>query len=153
MSNHSKKMQRDLKTGLVLGLVLLIVAVVWVSTRPSPEEKMQDLQKADYQQESPNQPLWPDISGRRDTLSTTPTDKTDEPETKDSNVPDRTVYEQAEKIKTQKFHIVRKGETLYEISRKYYGSANNWKKIFDANRNVLEDANKLTPGIKLIIPE
>jgi len=63
------------------------------------------------------------------------------------------VYEQAEKIKTQKFHIVRKGETLYEISRKYYGSANNWKKIFDANRNVLEDANKLTPGIKLIIPD
>jgi len=44
MSNRSKKMQRDLKTGLVLGLVLLIVVVVWVSTRPSPEEKMQDLQ-------------------------------------------------------------------------------------------------------------
>ena len=69
------------------------------------------------------------------------------------NLPDLMMYEESEKIKTQKFHIVRKGETLSEISRKYYGSANNWKKIFDANRNVLEDANKLTPGIKLIIPE
>jgi nucleoid-associated protein YgaU len=62
-------------------------------------------------------------------------------------------YEQDEKIKTQKFHIVRKNQTLSAISQKYYGSANKWKKIFDANRDLIKNANKLQPGMKLIIPD
>ena len=66
---------------------------------------------------------------------------------------DSTIYEQTEKIKTQKFHIVRQGETLSDISYKYYGSANKWRMILDANRDVVKDANKLRPGTKIIIPE
>lgn len=62
-------------------------------------------------------------------------------------------YEQAEKIKTQKFHIVRKDQTLSAISQEYYGSVNKWKKILDANRDIIKDANKLQPGMKLIIPD
>jgi nucleoid-associated protein YgaU len=62
-------------------------------------------------------------------------------------------YEQAEKIKTQKFHIIRKDQTLSAISKEYYGSPNKWKKILDANRDVIKDANKLQPGMKLIIPD
>jgi LysM repeat protein len=62
-------------------------------------------------------------------------------------------FVQSEKIKTQKFHIVRKDQTLSDISRIYYGSPNKWKKIFNANRNIIKDANKINPGIKLIIPD
>jgi acetyl esterase/lipase len=60
---------------------------------------------------------------------------------------------QPETIRSQRFHIVRKGETLSEISYKYYGSAGKWRKIFGANRGTVKDANTVMPGTKLIIPE
>ena len=60
---------------------------------------------------------------------------------------------QPETTRPQRFHIVRKGETLSEISRKYYGSAGKWRKIFEANRGTVKDANTVRAGTKLIIPE
>ncbi len=68
-------------------------------------------------------------------------------------VPDLTIYEQKEKIKTTKFHIVRRGETLSSIAQQYYGAASRWQKIREANRDNIKDANKITPGTKLIIPD
>ena len=60
---------------------------------------------------------------------------------------------QPETMKPQRFHIVRKGETLSEISYKYYGSTGKWRKIFEANRGTLKDANTVRSGTKLIIPD
>ena len=68
-------------------------------------------------------------------------------------LPDSTQYEQTEKIKPQRFHIVREGETLSMISNLYYGSAGKWQKILDSNRKTITDANKIKPGTKLIIPD
>jgi len=70
-----------------------------------------------------------------------------------AGVPDLTIYEKAEKIKTTRFHILRKDETLSSVSQQYYGTRNKWQKILDANKNIIKDPNKLQPGIKLIIPE
>jgi nucleoid-associated protein YgaU len=70
-----------------------------------------------------------------------------------AGVPDLTIYEKAEKIKTTRFHIVRKNETLSAISQQYYGDRNKWQKITQANKNVIKDPNKLQPGTKLIIPD
>jgi len=53
----------------------------------------------------------------------------------------------------ERFHIVRRGETLSDISYKYYGSADKWQKILDANRKMIKDVNKPKPDVKLIIPE
>jgi acetyl esterase/lipase/phage tail protein X len=53
----------------------------------------------------------------------------------------------------QRFHLVRQGETLSEISRKYYGSTDKWRKIFEANRGTVNDANTVKAGTKLIIPD
>ena len=63
------------------------------------------------------------------------------------------VHIQPETIRPQRFHIVRKGETLSEISYEYYGSAGKWRKIFEANRGTVKDANTVRPGTKLIIPD
>jgi nucleoid-associated protein YgaU len=66
---------------------------------------------------------------------------------------DSTIHEQTEKIQTERFHIVRKGETLSKISLTYYGSAGKWQKIFEANKQTLKDPNRLAPGTKLTIPD
>jgi len=54
--------------------------------------------------------------------------------------------------KPPRYHIVGRGETLSAIAQKYYGSAGRWRKIFEANRRTLKDANTVKVGTKLIIP-
>ena len=51
-----------------------------------------------------------------------------------------------------KFHTVVSGDTLGKISAEYYGSAGQYMKIFEANKSVLDDPNKIYPGQKLRIP-
>jgi nucleoid-associated protein YgaU len=70
-----------------------------------------------------------------------------------TTLPDLTIYQRTEKIKTTKFHIVLRGETLSGIARQYYGRPDQWRKILTANQKVIKDPDKLTPGTKLIIPD
>ncbi len=49
-------------------------------------------------------------------------------------------------------YVVRDGDTLASISRKFYKSSGRWKKIRDANKNVIDDPAKLKPGMTLVIP-
>jgi LysM repeat protein len=49
-------------------------------------------------------------------------------------------------------YVVRDGDTLASISRKFYKSSAKWKKIQDANRSVVDDPGKLKVGETLIIP-
>lgn len=50
------------------------------------------------------------------------------------------------------YHEVQKGDTLSKIAEKYYGDPSLYKDIFEANRNILKDPNKIFPGQKLRIP-
>jgi nucleoid-associated protein YgaU len=34
-----------------------------------------------------------------------------------------------------------------------YGKANSWQRIFEANKDVIKDPNKIFPGQKLKIPK
>src|SRR2546423_5114115 len=49
-------------------------------------------------------------------------------------------------------YVVREGDTLALIARKFYKSTGRWKKIRDANKNVIDDPAKLKPGTTLTIP-
>lgn len=49
-------------------------------------------------------------------------------------------------------YTVQSGDSLSKISKQFYGSANDYMKIFDANRDLLNDPNKINPGQKLKIP-
>ena len=51
-----------------------------------------------------------------------------------------------------KTYTVKAGDTLSAISKQFYGSANDYMKIFEANRNILSDPNKINPGQVLNIP-
>ena len=50
------------------------------------------------------------------------------------------------------FHDVVSGDTLSAIAKKYYGDANKYNVIFEANKPMLSDPNKIYPGQKLRIP-
>ena len=157
-----------MKIGFVLGLTLVISAVIWLATRPSlsPQARIQQLHNMDSRQQSDEKPLIPSIVRNpepvvsvddSENLNTArveiPVNETETGiENEINNLPDSTIYEQAEKIEAQKYHIVLKGETLSEISYKYYGSASKWRNILDSNPETIKDANKIQPGMKLIIP-
>jgi LysM repeat protein len=49
-------------------------------------------------------------------------------------------------------YVVRQGDTLASISRKFYKTSTKWKKIRDANRNTVDDPGKLKAGQTLTIP-
>jgi nucleoid-associated protein YgaU len=145
-------MQKDLKIGMILGLVLVTVTMLWFFAGSNLNLKARILNlRSNRETVPPRETFVPAKSSEVDTareennpLPTT-NNQSQEPEWKK--------YRQEEKIKTQRFHIIRDGETLSEISRTYYDSARKWQKILDANRDVIEDVNKIKPGTKIIIPE
>jgi tetratricopeptide (TPR) repeat protein len=49
-------------------------------------------------------------------------------------------------------YVVKPGDTLFSISRKFYKSAARWKQIRDANKETIDSTGKLQPGQKLTIP-
>ena len=51
------------------------------------------------------------------------------------------------------FVEVKAGDTLSAISLRVYGNANQYQKIFEANKPMLKNVNKIYPGQKLRIPK
>jgi nucleoid-associated protein YgaU len=49
-------------------------------------------------------------------------------------------------------YTVVSGDSLSKIAKHFYGNANAWKAIFDANTDQLTDPNKIKPGQVLKIP-
>ena len=52
----------------------------------------------------------------------------------------------------QRDYVVQSGDSLSKIARQFYGNANEWQKIFEANKDKIKDPNLIHPGQKLIIP-
>ena len=52
-----------------------------------------------------------------------------------------------------RFVVVKSGDTLSAISLAVYGNANQYNKIFEANKPMLKDVNKIYPGQTLRIPD
>lgn len=59
-----------------------------------------------------------------------------------------------EKAPSVRMHIVLQGQTLSDISKIYYGSNTNWKKIYEANKEMLSRGpDAIKAGMKLAIPQ
>jgi nucleoid-associated protein YgaU len=52
----------------------------------------------------------------------------------------------------EKIYEVKPGDTLSKIAKEFYGEANKYMKIFEANKDQLTDPNKIKVGQKLRIP-
>jgi nucleoid-associated protein YgaU len=50
------------------------------------------------------------------------------------------------------YYIIQQGDTLSKIAQHFYGNANKYPRIFEANREVIKDANLIFPGQKIRIP-
>lgn len=53
---------------------------------------------------------------------------------------------------TARTHIVKGGETLWGLAKKYYGNGAQYQKIFQANTNIIKNPNLIYVGWKLVIP-
>ena len=51
------------------------------------------------------------------------------------------------------YYEIVSGDTLSAISKKFYGKASDYPKIFEANREVIKDPDKIYPGQKIRIPK
>jgi len=176
-------MGKDFRVGLMTGVVLAGAALVWVATRPSlsprarlapagaaspkadpaaagslPWESVDAPESTPVNPPGPSQPsASEEFAGlqRLEEPQSLPTHQQvapSEPAVQPAG-PDLTIHELDEPIKTTRFHIVRKNETLSAIAQQYYGSQDKWRKIVAANQTVIKDPNRIAPGTKLTIPE
>ncbi|WP_369915537.1 LysM peptidoglycan-binding domain-containing protein [Xanthomonas sp. NCPPB 3005] len=52
----------------------------------------------------------------------------------------------------QQVYVVKSGDSLSKIAKLHYGDGNAWTRIFEANRDVLDDPDKIYPGQTLKLP-
>jgi nucleoid-associated protein YgaU len=50
-------------------------------------------------------------------------------------------------------YVVVKGDSLSKIASRQYGDAQQWRRIFEANRDLIKDPDLIYPGQQLRIPE
>ena len=68
------------------------------------------------------------------------------------DVPDFSNVKGGSSSTATKVYTVVSGDSLSKIARREYGDANAWKRIFEANRDIIKDPDKIQPGQKLKIP-
>ena len=57
-----------------------------------------------------------------------------------------------DKKSAERTYVVRPGDTLASISRKFYKSSARWQRILEANKQSIQNPKKLTVGQTLVIP-
>lgn len=67
-------------------------------------------------------------------------------------MPDFSNVQSGSSSTAEKIYVVVSGDSLSKIAKREYGNANEWKRIFEANQDILKDPNKIFPGQKLRIP-
>jgi len=53
----------------------------------------------------------------------------------------------------ERTYVVVKGDTLSLIAKREYGDAAKWRKIYEANRDIIKNPDLIYPGQQLKIPE
>ncbi len=67
-------------------------------------------------------------------------------------MPDFSNVQSGSSSTAEKVYVVVAGDSLSKIAKREYGNANDWPRIFEANKDILKDPNKIFPGQKLKIP-
>ena len=51
------------------------------------------------------------------------------------------------------YYVIKSGDTLWAIASKFLGNGSKYPEIFEANREVIEDPDKIFVGQKIRIPK
>ncbi|MFK8069051.1 MAG: peptidoglycan-binding protein LysM [Gammaproteobacteria bacterium] len=73
----------------------------------------------------------------------------------DAEVPQPTTAIEITEILEQEnveYYIIQSGDSLSKIAKNYYGDAMQYPRLFEANREVIEDPDLIYPGQKIRIP-
>ncbi len=127
-------MRKDVKTGLFIGIAVVAGAGLWLATRPelTASSRLRNLEpERRFSDEAPRF-----VTALPQAASTD--------EAVDDDVPPAN-------METRRFHIVRRGETLSSIAKRYYGTGAATDKLRKANS--ITDPDKIAPGMKLVIPD
>jgi nucleoid-associated protein YgaU len=92
----------------------------------------------------------PDFSNVQGGSSTTPTPKPAAPDF--SNVQSGSSTTAAPGAGAAQTYTVASGDTLSKIAKKFYGDANAWNTIFQANKDQIKNPDMIHPGQVLKIP-
>lgn len=49
-------------------------------------------------------------------------------------------------------YVVEKGDSLSKIAKRLYGNADEWRRIFELNRDIIQDPDLIHPGQTLRLP-
>lgn len=50
-------------------------------------------------------------------------------------------------------YTIAKGDSLSKIAKRVYGSAKEWKKIYEANKDIIKNPDLIYPGQVIKIPD
>lgn len=157
-------MAKDFKVGLMVGMVALLVAVAWLSTRPGigTQARLERTHAQLIAQREPKRSVSPNLAPPEPNHDPRPLPRLGThaesanrplpPLSQELSPVRNTPVETRQKIKTNLLHIVRPGDTLSEIAREYLGSSRHLSRLLEANQEVLTDPNKIRPGMKIVIP-
>jgi nucleoid-associated protein YgaU len=56
-------------------------------------------------------------------------------------------------VETGRSYTVKKGDSLSKIAKREYGDAQQWHRIYEANRDTIKDPDLIYPGQVLRLPE
>jgi len=63
-----------------------------------------------------------------------------------------TAPDQGESSQQGRSYTVKPGDSLSKIAQQVYGNMNDWRKIYDANRDIVQDPDLIHPGQTLRLP-
>lgn len=167
-------MQRDVKIGIAIGVLLIALIGIFWFTKGSNEPTLppQPVTETLPELGAPIEPVAPVGGGELPAISSQPAgpevsipDPITQPvpptagpgmiqpiPSSPATLPVPTEHI-APPAPTQKTHVVASGDTLSSLSKKYYGDEKYWNRIFEANTSKLPNPNSLKVGMELVIPD
>lgn len=59
----------------------------------------------------------------------------------------------SKEVKGNRTYTIAKGDSLSKIAKQFYGDARQWKKIHEANKDIIKNPDLIHPGQVITIPD
>jgi LysM repeat protein len=172
-------MSNDLKYGLILGAVCILIFIGWlaigkpeneaglseepvgeapISTEPNmftppPAQNAGSRPPQTAEMEFSAPPAEETVGTTSEDVSTPMMHGISDAETYPPIQPIEEIGVEAVTEPAVKTYVVQRGDLLSTISKKFYGTTGKWRQIYEANREVISDPDVLKVGTEIVIPD